>query len=571
MPAIIVINKYVPPTAAMASRLTPVKGKESNMDNSTLRDTAVVAGTAASPDEDEIEIDLGALFKALLNGLWIIVISVLILGIVFFAYANYFVTPLYESSVSMLGFNKTEANSTVSSSDYTASVNLLDTYAALIESNTILNEVISISGVDYTTEELDKMIDVTTDSSTLILYVTVTSDDPDEAALIADTVLAVAPDLIVSMVEGTSISAVDSAVVADEPSSPNVLKYTLIGAVIGLFVSCAIIVVRELVFSNRTTVEERVRKEFNLSVLSVIPELDHSGKKSNKNKQKTDLGALCDKLDFASLEAYKLLRTNLAFCISGDRKCRVIGVTSSVRGEGKSTTAINLAYTFSQTGAKVCLVDCDMRLPTDASKLKLKGRPGLSNLVSGQTNSADVLLQKFRTKRGSFHVLAAGDVPPNPAELLGSTHMETVVKTLSNSFDYIVLDLPPVTAVSDPLIAARLVQGLLLVVREDIYEKKILTDAVSQLLNVKANILGVVVTHSSQQQKEYKRYGGKYGYGYGYGYGNTETAEHHSSQAPAAAAASNGAAVPGKGVPPVADYDTSTVMSDKRNLVREDG
>lgn len=490
--------------------------------------------TASLKDEDEIEIDLGSLFKALYHGLWIIVAAVLVLGLLFYVYASYFVTPLYESTVSMIGMNKTEAGSTISSSDYSASSSLLDTYAALIESRTVLSQVIENANLSYTTDELEKLISVDADSDTLILYVTVTCEDPEEAALIADEILNVAPDIIVSIVEGISMSAVDSAVVSTSPSSPNVLKYTALGAALGLILSCGIIIVGEIFSANRTTVEENVRREFSLSVLSVIPELNQSGKKKKGviggQAGATNMGALCDKLDFASREAYKLLRTNLAFCISGDQKCRIIGVTSSIRGEGKSTTAINLAYTLSQTGSRVCLVDCDMRLPTDASKLKLKGRPGLSNLVSGQTSSANVLMQKYRAKDGQFFVLAAGDVPPNPAELLGSARMESVVQALANSFDYIILDLPPVTAVSDPLIASRLVQGLIVVVREDSYERKILTETVTQLKNVKANILGIVVTYSTAQQKEYKRYGGKYGYGYGYGYGESTEAHHSGEQ-----------------------------------------
>ena len=137
---------------------------------------------------------------------------------------------------------------------------------------------------------------------------------------------------------------------------------------------------------------------------------------------------LCDGLSFAAAEAYKLLRTNLLFSLP-DKPCRIIGVTSSVRGEGKSTTSVNLAFTFAQTGKRVLLIDADMRLPSIATKLDMHGTPGLSNLLAG-LNSERHCIRKSENFDNWF-ILPAGDIPPNPSELLGSERMHSMLERYS--------------------------------------------------------------------------------------------------------------------------------------------
>ena len=165
---------------------------------------------------------------------------------------------------------------------------------------------------------------------------------------------------------------------------------------------------------------------------------------------------LGDNLSFAAAEAYKLLRTNLTFALTDDQDgCRVVGVTSSVRGEGKSTTTLNLAYTIAESGKQVLVIEADMRLPTLAKRLNLKGDKGISNLLVGMNNGSEVL--QTTSLHPNLYVIVAGEVPPNPSELLGSERMKVTIDLLCKSFDYILLDLPPVNAVSDPLVVSKLV------------------------------------------------------------------------------------------------------------------
>ena len=210
-------------------------------------------------------------------------------------------------------------------------------------------------------------------------------------------------------------------------------------------------------------------------------------------------------LNFAAAEAYKLLRTNLDFSLPGENQCKVIGVTSALRGEGKSTTAVNIAYTMAQNKGKVLLIEADLRLPTLAKRVRAKSRPGLSNLLVGHCNGNDTLQRSELIN--NLWVITAGDIPPNPAELLGSANMAATVKALADVFDVIILDLPPVTAVSDALIISKLVDGMLIVVRQDYCDRNSVDEVVRQLRFVEGKILGFVVTGADTQKKTYKRYG----------------------------------------------------------------
>ena len=209
-------------------------------------------------------------------------------------------------------------------------------------------------------------------------------------------------------------------------------------------------------------------------------------------------------LNFAAAEAYKLLRTNLAFSLVEEGKGRVIGITSSLAGEGKSTTAVNIAYTIAQTGKRVLLMEADLRLPTAAQRLSVQAKPGLSNLLVGQCSGNDIVQRSGLLK--NLYVITAGDTPPNPTELLASEPMQQTVAALREAFDVVIIDLPPANVVSDALILSKLVSGVVIVVRQDYCEKKVLDALVRQLKFTGAKILGFVMTGSDIQKKNYKSY-----------------------------------------------------------------
>ena len=215
-------------------------------------------------------------------------------------------------------------------------------------------------------------------------------------------------------------------------------------------------------------------------------------------------GMLHNKLGFVATEAYKLLRTNLMFTLPDEKKCKMVGVTSSLRGEGKSTTAINLSYAIAETGKKVLLIDADLRLPSVAKKLEICSTPGLSNLIVGEVDKATAI--NLYDKLDSWSILTAGDVPPNPTEMLGSAQMKKIVEEVKNDYDYIIFDLPPVNIVSDAMVISPLLDGMIVVVRENYSERRELSQCIKQLELSGVKLLGIVMNQSNSDNTIYGRY-----------------------------------------------------------------
>ena len=238
-------------------------------------------------------------------------------------------------------------------------------------------------------------------------------------------------------------------------------------------------------------------------------------------------------LSFGAAEAYRLLRANLLFALPDEKKCRVIGITSANAGEGKTTTAVNLSYMLAEAGQTVMLIESDMRLPTISKRMGLVSTPGLSNLLAGLNSGKEVM--RASGVADNFVVIPSGDIPPNPSELLGSEQMKTAIEVFSGMTDFIILDLPPVNEVSDALVASRIVDGLVVVVRQNYTSRRSLSEAMRQIEQANARVLGFVMTdadtlnkwggYRSKNKKYYKNgdgYRHAYGYGY-YSYANSDT------------------------------------------------
>lgn len=225
-----------------------------------------------------------------------------------------------------------------------------------------------------------------------------------------------------------------------------------------------------------------------------------------KNKKNTapaqpsnDLLMVGENLGFDGVEAFNLLRTNLAFSFSGSKSCRLIGVTSAIPGTGKSLIAANLAYSISKMDKRVLLLDTDMRLPTVAKKLALSPKPGLSNVLVGRCKVDDAI-QHFAE---NMDVMPAGDIPPQPSELLGSASMEALIATLTQRYDYIIFDTTPITVVPDVLVLASYLDGFVLVVRREHDEKHAVRETLRQMELSKAKILGLVFNSGEHGTAKY--------------------------------------------------------------------
>lgn len=198
-------------------------------------------------------------------------------------------------------------------------------------------------------------------------------------------------------------------------------------------------------------------------------------------------------------EQYRTIRTNLQFASSVDRKLQTIVITSSGPGEGKSTTAANLAVVFANSGSRVLLIDADMRKPTVYKTFQLSNTAGLSTILSTEKS---VVSTAQSTGIENLSVLTSGPKPPNPSELLNSQRMNQILEEARRSYDIVIFDMPPIVAVTDAQIMASKVDGTLLVVRENVTKKEAVTKAGELLKLVNARVLGAVYNGAEQSKDQ---------------------------------------------------------------------
>jgi capsular exopolysaccharide synthesis family protein len=248
-----------------------------------------------------------------------------------------------------------------------------------------------------------------------------------------------------------------------------------------------------------------VQNALGLPVLGIVPQIEGM----------EPAEALQDRKSPAS-EAYLSVQTNLQF--STDHGVpKSLAVVSTRSGEGKSTSAFAIARSLARTGAKVILVDGDMRSPTVGSLLGLAGENGVSNFLAGDDNLDAMIM---RAEGAGMHALLAGPTPPNAAELLTGTRLEVLLSRLSKSFDHVIVDSPPVLGLADAPLIGRRVEGVVYAVEAQGARASAIRTAIGRLNSANVNLLGVVMTKFQPQKSNYG-----YGYEYGYGYGKNDDAQ----------------------------------------------
>ncbi|WP_409368430.1 CpsD/CapB family tyrosine-protein kinase [Lysinibacillus sp. 38-6] len=220
--------------------------------------------------------------------------------------------------------------------------------------------------------------------------------------------------------------------------------------------------------------------------------------KKNRRKMGRKLVTVGNRNSFVS-EQFRTIRTNITFAMP-DQEIKSILVTSATPGEGKSTNVANLGVVFAQEGKKVCIVDADLRKPTMHYTFRLQNIRGLSNLLTTQYDLSEVLNS---TDISNLFVVTSGPIPPNPAELLSSKAMDSVIRQLINDFDMIIFDAPPLLSVTDAQILSNKCDGTLLIVNSGAVENASVLKAKMSLEASKANILGVVLNNYKIPLGEY--------------------------------------------------------------------
>ena len=279
-----------------------------------------------------------------------------------------------------------------------------------------------------------------------------------------------------------SARIIESAQVPSVPVRPKKMQSILFAALIGLFAGICLALLQEFLDDRINSVEEADRL-LGLPQLGHVPALSSEDARLLPQMQGLDPDA----------ESYRVLRTNIQFA-SLDAPARTLLVTSSTPGEGKTTTAVNLAFAMAMDGKKVILVDTDLRRPTLHKLLHLPALPGLTDVLLGKS-----ALQPHEVMPG-LSVLTAGSTPPNPGELLNSRTFRTLVNTLMERADLVIFDSPPVLAAADAAILASQMDGTIVVIETGRTKKASVLRATQMLTHVRANILGVAYNKMRSQE-----------------------------------------------------------------------
>ncbi len=477
--------------------------------------------TAASHSENMYIPDLiGRLWKRKLP----ILFGAAIGAALFFAVSWFLITPLYEASVTLYVNNSISRENTgyITQGDLYASTQLVDTYAAIILSDSILEEVIRDAGLEMEIDDLAKILHMNAVNDTEVFTVSASHPSPETAAEIVDSIARIAPDQIADIVRGSSVTVISYARIPSKIAFPNYGLMAFIGFVSGICLVSGFLLIREMLDTRIQTASDFSRWQYPL--IASVPDFldkkqtdyDYYKKKDAKKKLSNVSCMLSENTPFAVQEAYKTLRTNILFS-SPDQAKRVILISSSLRGEAKSTTSINLAISFAQNQSKVLLIDCDLRLPSVAKYFGLRQYPGLTDLMLGMETDKSVL----HPLKNGLHVLTSGTIPPNPTEMLGSKKMEHFIKQMSEQYEYIIMDTPPLGIMPDATILSQYATDVILVARQDMAERAELDAVVKKLELARAKILGFVFTGVTESERRtYKKYSYRYGYSRQNSYGD---------------------------------------------------
>jgi capsular exopolysaccharide synthesis family protein len=439
---------------------------------------------------------------ALRSGWWLAAVGLVIGGLAALL-ASLLVSPMYASHTQL--FVSTDDSSSTSAvfQGGQFSEGRVTSYAELLRGEELAARVVSSLKLPLSASQLAKEIQVTTVPQTVLLNVQVTDSDPRRAQQIG-TEIGVQFPRMVTQLEQTSkgaspvrVAIVDPADLPSAPSSPQTILNVILGALVGLVLGTATAI-------GRARMDRSVKKPEDAAHLGAAPVigvvLRHHGLEAKHGVESSRGGQIA--------EDYRHLRANLQF-LDVDEPPKVIMVSSALPGEGKTTVVVNLALALAEAGRKVTVVEADLRRPRITRYLGLVGGVGLTNILAGTADIADV--SQHHGEDGLV-VIAAGPTPPNPSELLASATMAELLDKLRASNDFVLVDAPPVLPVADATGLAVVVDGVLLAVRYGSTRKDQLQQAALTIQRVGAKTLGVILTMVPPKAEIASTLGHGYGY-----------------------------------------------------------
>jgi capsular exopolysaccharide synthesis family protein len=382
------------------------------------------------------------------------------------------------------------------------------TYAQLVDSQDVIKSVKTDLNLPISDQALKGKLSSSVPTGQSIIDVHAKDGNAGQAAAIANSAAAglakwVQADTTTVNGDVVHLKVTVPAIAPTKPSSPNTLLNVALGIFLGLLIGAALAVARDIL-DTRIKDADTLAKVANSPTMGVVVE-----------DPKTQRHPIATRAGTRNMRAenYRQLRANLQFA-NVDEHPRVIAVTSSIPGEGKTTVAINLASTLAEAGFTVCLVDADLRRPTIAKVLGLLSPVGLTSVLIHQID----LSEAMQSAGSNFYVLTSGPTPPNPSEVLASSYVRDVVRSLLDKVDYVVLDTAPLLPVADGSEVAALADGTLLVARHGVSTDSHIRRAVHALARVDAKLLGVLLNRIPARKSSE--------YGYTYYRAETEVPTH---------------------------------------------
>ena len=463
------------------------------------------------------------ILRLLINKLWLIIILIVIGGGAAFAFSKFVLSLQYSSHITMYVQSYTGISENADNvNNISNSKQLVNTYMEVLKDDAVMNAVGDMLVEQHENGSLKECFNVNEEgkidpesirncltissvNDTSAVKVVATTKDAELSAMICNKLTQIAPKYVEKAVGVGSLNTIDKAKIYKTPVAPNVTKNAVIGALAGMMTAILIIFLIDF-FDNTIKDSEVISKKHQLAVLGEIQE---RGTKKSRKKDR-DHYLITDKtVPFHITESYKAMRTNLMFSLSTTDK-KIVAVSSALPGEGKSTIAANLAIAFSQLNEnKVLLIDADMRKPVQHKLFNVKNNAGIAEFLGKMKPKAECI-----RKSGvpNLDIITSGSLPPNPSELLASEQMEKLLTEMSAEYDYVIIDMPPVNIVSDPLTIGRSISGMIAVTHYGKTTHDDFADMMRKVQTSDTKILGFVLNEIKSRNS------GKYGYSKKYKY-----------------------------------------------------
>lgn len=452
------------------------------------------------------EINLKRLLEVTLSLKWIIAgMLVLMLGIGCL-YTFCYVEPEYQSSIKLVlaqvvqNADPTQGTDAITQSDITMNNQLVSTYTEIIKSKNVLKRVTETLHLEMSTDALSKKIKVTSVEKTQIMKITITDENAELAQKIAIELANAFKQEVMAIYKIDNVNIIDQAEKSNVPSNINHIKDLIVFEMLGIFLSCGIVLV---IYLMDTTLkdEKDIETEIGVPSLGMLPLY-----KEEIDGQRSELLSFDDSKSPIT-ECFRTLRTNLVFA-RNNKNLKNILVISSFSSEGKSYVAANLAMSFAKTNKKVIIVDADMRKGRQHTIFNVKNSKGLSNCLTkiskfDSTSINQIAKYVKTTEYQNIHLIPSGRRPANPLELISSDKMIELLSILNKIYDYVIIDGTPTNIVSDSIALSKYVDATVVVAEYKKTKIEAINKVKKSIENVGANITGVILNKCPITEKAY--------------------------------------------------------------------